>query len=125
MSYIRPEEVLSPRNRVGGIIEVIHDPGEKGMSVARILWDQEPVVAIRWNGNSEQPLGNPMSRRQPTWFVVDGYAASSVEQAARKAAEESPNSMVARYREMSADAQREREATDWTEGLIGDASAQR
>jgi hypothetical protein len=125
MSYIRPEEVLSPKNRIGGIIEVIHDPGEKGMSVARILWDEEPVVAIRWNGNSEQPLGNPMSRRQPTWFVVDDYAANSVEQAARKAAEESPNSMVARYREMSADAEREQEAAEWTEGLIGDASAQR
>jgi hypothetical protein len=125
MSYVRPEEVLSPRKRVGGILEVIHDPGERKMSVARILWDNEPVVAVRWNGNSEQPLGNPMSRRQPTWFVVDGYAASGVEQAARKAAEDSPNSLIAQYREMSADAEREREAEEWTEGLIGDASTQR
>jgi hypothetical protein len=125
MAYIRPEEVLSPRKRVGGILEVIHDPRENGMSVARILWDDEPVVAIRWNGNTKQPLGNPMSRRQPTWFVVDGYAASSVEQAAREAAERSPNSLVAQYREMSSDSEREREAEDWTEGLIGDASTQR
>jgi hypothetical protein len=66
-----------------------------------------------------------MSRRQPTWFVVDGYAASGVEQAARKAAEDSPNSLIAQYREMSADAEREREAEEWTEGLIGDASTQR
>jgi hypothetical protein len=28
MSYIGPEEVLSPRKRVGRILEVIHDPGE-------------------------------------------------------------------------------------------------
>jgi len=125
MSYVRPEEVLSPRKRVGGIIEVIHDPGEKQMSVARILWDNEPVVAVRWNGTSEQPLGNPMSRRQPTWFVVDGYAASSVEQAAREAAEKSPDGLVAKYREMSSDSAREREAEEWTEGLIGDASSQR
>jgi hypothetical protein len=125
MSYIGPEEVLSPRKRVGRIIEVIHDPGENGMSVARIVWDEEPVVAIRWNGNSEQPLGNPMSRRQPTWFVVGGYAAASVEQAAREAAERSPNSLVARYREMANDSEREREAEEWSEGLIGDASAQR
>ncbi len=125
MSYIAPEEVLSPRKRVGRIIEVIHDPGENGMSVARIIWDEEPVVAVRWNGNSTQPLGNPMSRRQPTWFVVDGYAAASVEQAARAAAEQSPNSLVARYREMANDSDREREAEEWSEGLIGDASAQR
>lgn len=125
MSYIAPEEVLSPRKRVGGIIEVIHDPGENGMSVARIIWDEEPVVAIRWNGNSEQPLGNPMSRRQPTWFVVGGYAAASVEQAAREAADRSPNSLVAKYREMANDSEREREAEGWSEGLIGDASTQR
>lgn len=125
MPYVRPEEVLSPRKRVGGVVEVIHDPGENGMSVARIIWDQEPVVAVRWNGNSSQPLGNPMSRRQPTWFVVDGYAAAGVEQSAREAAEMSPNSLTARYREMASDSKREHEAEEWTEGLIGDASAQR
>lgn len=125
MSYVSPAEVLSPKKRVGRILEVIHDPGENGMSVARILWDEEPVVAIRWNGNSKQPLGNPMSRRQPTWFVVDGYAAASIEQAAREAAERSPNSLVAQYREMANDSEREREAEAWSEGLIGDASAQR
>ncbi len=125
MSYVSPRQVLSPKSRVGRILEVIHDPGENGMSVARIIWDEESVVAIRWNGNSEQPLGNPMSRRQPTWFVVGGYAAASVEQAAREAAERSPNSLIAKYREMANDSEREREAEEWSEGLIGDASAQR
>lgn len=125
MSYVAPEEVLSPKKRVGRVLEVIHDPGENGMSVARIIWDDEPVVAVRWNGNSKQPLGNPMSRRRPTWFVVDGYAAHSVEQAAREAAERSPNSLAAQYREMASDSQREREAEEWSEGLIGDASTQR
>ena len=125
MSYIRPDEVLSPRSRVGSILEVIHDPGENGMSVARIVWDERPVVAIRWNGNSHQPLGNPMSRRQPTWFVVDGFAADSVERAAREAAERSPNSLAAKYREMANDAERERDAEEWSEGLIADASTKR
>jgi hypothetical protein len=73
MSYIGPGEVHSPRKRVGSILEVIHDPGENEMSVARIIWDEESVVAIRWNGNSDEPLGNSMSRRQPTWFVVGEY----------------------------------------------------
>lgn len=125
MAYVRPEDVLSPKNRVGAVLEVIHDPQECGMSVARIRWDGEEVIATRWNGNDEQPLGNPVSRGRPTWFIVDGYAAASVEQAAREAAEKSPHSLAAKYREMSADAEREREAAEWTEGLIGDASTQR
>jgi hypothetical protein len=123
-SYLKPEEVLSPKNRVRGVVEVIHDPGADRMSVARILWDDEEVIATRWNGNAEQPLGNPVSRGHATWFVVDGYAATSVERAARLAAEASPNGLVAQYRAMAGDAEREREAEDWTEGLIGDASAQ-
>jgi hypothetical protein len=125
MSYVRPELVLSPRNLVRNVIEVIHDPGPDGMSVARIQWGDEEVIATRWNGNAEQPLGNPVSRGHATWFVVDGYAAQGVEDAARRAAEQSPNSLVARYREMSADSEREFEAAEWTEGLIGDASAKR
>jgi hypothetical protein len=125
MSYVRPEEVLSPKSRVGGILEVIHDPGEGGMSVARIVFDGEPVVATRWNGDAKQPLGNPMSRRHPTWFVIDNYAAAKVEEAARIAAEKSPNSLVAKYREMANDSDREHEAEGWSEGLIGDVSPQR
>jgi hypothetical protein len=124
MSYVRPEEVVSPKSRVGGVIEVIHDPGEGRMSVARVLWDEEEVIATRWNGSDERPLGNPVSRGHATWFVVDEYAADSVEQAARAAAERSPTSLVAKYREMANDREREAEAEEWSEGLIGDASPQ-
>jgi hypothetical protein len=125
MSYVRPEQVLSPRSLVGGVLEVIHDPGENRMSVARILWDEKEVVATRWNGNDEQPLGNPVSRGHATWFVVDEYAAAQVEEAARAAAEQSPNSLIGKYREMANDSDRERQADEWNEGLISDASAQR
>lgn len=128
MAYVKPEDVLSPRVNVGGVIEVIHDPGEGEMSVARILWKkegiEEEVIATRWNGSGERPLGNPVSRGHATWFVVDKYAASSVEQAARAAAERSPTSLAAKYREMASDREREAEAEEWTEGLIGDASTQ-
>ena len=113
---LRPsEEVLSAKKRMGGIIEVIHDPRENGMSVARIIWDKSNRLS-RFAGmaTAEQPLGNPMSRRHPTWFVVDGYAASSVEQAAREAAERSPNSLTAKYREMASDSERELKAEEWT-----------
>lgn len=125
MAYVHPEDVLSPKGRVGAVLEVIHDPRENGMSVARIQWDGEEVIATRWNGNDEQPLGNPVSRGHATWFIVDGYAAAGVEQAAREAAEKSPHSLLAQYREMASDPEREREAEDWSEGLIGDASTQR
>lgn len=125
MAYIRPKEVLSPKTRVGAVLEVIHDPGENGMAVARIVWDNEEVIATRWNGNNEQPLGNPVSRRQPTWFVVDGYAAAKVEEAARMAAEKSPDSIFSKYRQMAADEERERDAQEWSEGLISDAPTER
>jgi hypothetical protein len=123
--HLHPEQVLSPKSHVEAVIEVIHDPGEDGMSVARILWDKKEVIATRWNGNSNRPLGNPVSRGRATWFVLDGYAAESVEQAARTAAQHSPNSLVAKCREMAADSDREREAEEWCEGLIADADAPR
>lgn len=125
MTYVHPEEVLSPKTQVRAVLEVIHDPGENGMSVARIQWGEREVIATRWNGNAEQPLGNPVSRGHATWFVVDEYAARGVEEAAREQAERSPNSLVSRYREMAGDAEREHEAEEWVEGLIGDASSQR
>ncbi len=124
MAYVRPQDVVSPKNRCGGVIEIIHDGDENGMSVARILWDGDAVIAARWNGNDAQPLGNPVSTGHATWFVIGGYAAGQVEEAARRAAEKSPNSLVSRYREMANDVEREREAEEWSEGLIGDASVQ-
>ncbi len=133
MAYVRPEEALSPKNRMGGVLEVIHAGGEGEMSVARILWkaqkgeDYDEVIAARWNGNDRKPLGNPVSRGNATWFVIGEIGesvADAVERAARATAEQSPNSLTARYREMASDASREREAEEWSEGLIGDASAQ-
>jgi len=81
-------------------------------------------MATRWNGDDERPLGNPVSRGQATWFVVDDYAAASIEHAAREAAQDSPHGLAAGYREMAEDLDREREARDWMEGLIGDGTDQ-
>jgi hypothetical protein len=109
---------------MGGILEVIHAGGENEMSVARILWEEKEVVAARWNGDDRRPLGNPVSRGRATWFVIEDYAAAAIEAAARAAAEQSPNSLIAQYREMANDSRRETEAEEWSEGLIGDASAE-
>jgi hypothetical protein len=122
MSYIKPQEVLSPKNKVGGVLEVVHDPGEGQMAVARILWDEDECVALRWNGNSKQPLGNPMSRRHPTWFVVSGEVADAVLTAARLAADKSSDGLQAQYRAMAADEEREREAQEWCEGVLREPS---
>jgi len=125
MSYIHPEEVLSPKQSVEGIIEVIHDPGPGGMSVAKILWCGEEWLATRWNGTDKQPKGNPVSHGQPTWHLMDKYAQGAIEAAARKAAEQSPNSLISKYREMANDSAREQEAEDWSEALINDGTSQR
>jgi hypothetical protein len=124
MAYVRPEEALSPKNRMGGILEVIYPGGENEMSVALIKWDGDERIACRWNGDDKHPKGNPVSRGQATWFVVEQYAAPAVEQAARAASERDPNSLIAQYREMADDKAREREAEEWSEGLISDASAE-
>jgi len=125
MSYVRPEEVVSPKNKVGGVLEIVHDPGAGEMSVARILWCGDEVIATRWNGDDKSPLGMPVSRGHATWFVVDEYAAPAVEQAARVAAQRSPNSLISQYRDMANDAVREKDAEEWSEGLIADGNTQR
>jgi hypothetical protein len=122
MSYVKPQDVLSPRKKVGAVLEVVHDPREDGMAVAKILWDGQECVALRWNGNSKQPFGNPMSRRHPTWFVVSGEVADAVLEAARKAAAESSDGLQAQYRAMAADLEREQEAKEWCEGLLKEPS---
>ncbi len=81
-SYIRPTDVHAPRRR-WSLICVLFDGGpsdpEKGAkghhnsspnSLAIGRWDNEPVLAMRWNGNETNPLGNPQSRGLPTWFIV-------------------------------------------------------
>ncbi len=68
-TYIKPSDVQSPK-RHWSLIHVLFDLGEGGSSLAIGRWDNKPVLAMRWNGNSESPLGNPQSRGLPTWFVV-------------------------------------------------------
>jgi hypothetical protein len=68
-TYVKPSDVQSPK-RHWSLIHVIFDGGENGSSLAIGRWDNKPALAMRWNGNSGSPLGNPQSRGLPTWFVV-------------------------------------------------------
>jgi hypothetical protein len=102
---------------------VLYNTGQAGWSVARVNWEDEDRVGIRWNGADDTPgVGNPQSRGNATWFIVP----RELENAVLAAVEELGEAELLRgYREMAGDEAREREAMEWSEGLIGDASAQR
>lgn len=68
MSYINPDLVRSPKSKVSDL-EVIKDTGEDGWSLAKLKWEGKQVLAVRWNGNSEN-VGTPQSRGLPTWFIL-------------------------------------------------------
>jgi hypothetical protein len=74
-TYVRPEDVHAPK-RHWSLVHVLFDGGEaradnptpESLAIGR--WDNSPALAMRWNGNAENPLGNPQSRGLPTWFIV-------------------------------------------------------
>lgn len=72
-NFIRPEDVHSPKQH-WSLIAVLDDGIGNGShnncALAIGRWDKQPVLAIRWNGNDGNPIGNPQSRGLPTWFIV-------------------------------------------------------
>ncbi len=69
MSYVKPSDVHAPK-RFWSLIHVIFDGGPGGSSLAIGRWENNPVLAMRWNGTDETPLGNPQSRGLATWFII-------------------------------------------------------
>jgi len=69
MSYIKPEDVTSPRS-LWQLDKVLYDGGEEKWAAAEGQWDGEQVLAIRWNGSEDKEIGNPQSSGHPTWFIV-------------------------------------------------------
>jgi len=78
MSYVRPEEVLSPKRRVGGIHRGDPRSGlRRNEPWPAFLWDGEAVIAARWNGNAGQPLGNAnVPSASHVVCIIDNYAAA-------------------------------------------------
>jgi hypothetical protein len=73
---IDPLTVTSPKRSVAEI-SVVYDGGVgvegdewTGWCVVRLLWDGQPRVGIRWNGEIGKDGGMPNSHGWPTWFVV-------------------------------------------------------
>src|SRR5439155_8708453 len=65
--YVTPEEVVSPK-RHWSLIAVLDDDDRSTLAIGR--WDGEAVLAMRWNGNKDNPIGNPQSRGLATWFIL-------------------------------------------------------
>jgi hypothetical protein len=90
MEYIKPETVLSPKGTIEDL-EVIYVGGEHSWSLARMKWDGESVVAMRWNGGREKKIppsevpgiGTPSSRGYPTWFILPQEVAEMIETSRR------------------------------------------
>ena len=119
--YHDPKAVLSPKGRVKGV-KVIFDKGPvpKSWSVAEIEWDGQKAIGIRYNGDSESTKGLPQARGNPAWFIVPDEIKSEVLAAAEKLRQAESASLADGYRMMAADREREEEADEWIEGLLGD-----
>ena len=72
--YIHPSDVLTPRNRNFGGIEVLCDTGAGGWSLVRLYWDDRKKIGLksygfRWNGNAESK-GYPTAHGNPSWCIL-------------------------------------------------------
>lgn len=121
MSYLHPDTVVAPQNRLASV-EVLYNSGPDGGSLARLEFDGEECLGMRWNGSEEEPgIGNPQSGGRPTWFVLPKELADIIRAEVEKLANSRYAELLAGYREMAEDRSREAEARDWCEGLCGDA----
>lgn len=127
--YHDPKTVLSPKDRVKSV-QVIYDEGDVrgSWSVAEIDWDDpdDPNgtgtrIGIRYNGDVVSHKGLPQARGNPAWFIVPQKLEAAVMAAARDIRNAKAASLVDGYRMMAEDREREVEAEEWIEGLIGDA----
>ena len=66
---ILPEDANSPRQR-WSLIDVLDDGKNDKGALAIGRWDNKPVLAMRWNGDEDNPIGNPQSRGLATWFIL-------------------------------------------------------
>ena len=70
MPHVKADLVISPKTR-WKLIAVLEDRGPGDIAYALGEWDGEPRIGVRWNGDDEQPIGNPQSRGLPTWTMLD------------------------------------------------------
>lgn len=117
--YVEPVTVLAPKRGLAHL-EVVFDrgPGEESWSVASFEWFGRPRVGIRWNGDPGPGIGTPQARGIPTWFVLPTELEEAVLTAARSLASGNDPRLLSGYQQMARDKKREREADEWSEGLL-------
>lgn len=123
MAYVEPATVWAPKALIRSV-EILYNSkpgGPGGWSVARVNWEDENRIGIRWNGGEGPGVGNPQSRGNATWFILPDELQEVI---LNRIDDLAMSETIEGYTAMAKDAEREREAEEWTEGLIGDASAQ-
>jgi hypothetical protein len=124
MAYVEPATVWAPKASIRSV-EVLYSRGQGEWSVARVVWEGAERIGVRWNGSNDAPgIGNPQSRGNATWFILPKELESAVLDKVEELSQSGPGGLLEQYAEMASDQAREREAEEWSEGLIGDASAQ-
>lgn len=81
MKYFKPEEVKSPQDFISSVTE-IYDGGKDSFSLAKVVWEGEDCLAIRWNvarrewdskekiNGEKKCVGLPSSHGYPIWFIL-------------------------------------------------------
>jgi hypothetical protein len=123
MAYVEPATVWAPKASIRSV-EVLYNRGAGEWSVARVVWEGREKIGIRWNGENGPGLGNPQSRGNATWFILPEELEEPILNKIDDLAMSGPGGLMEGYTAMAADAAREKEAEEWSEGLIGDASAE-
>jgi hypothetical protein len=123
MAYVEPATVWAPKAAIRSV-EVLYNRGPGEWSVARVVWEGREKIGIRWNGGNGPGIGNPQSRGNATWFILPEELEEAILSKIEDLAMAGPGGLLEGYSAMAADAAREREAEEWSEGLIGDASAE-
>ncbi|WP_234555355.1 hypothetical protein [Thermus caliditerrae] len=69
---VDPQTVTSPKAR-WKLVCLLYNEGKGGYSVALGLWDDEPALGLRYNGDEDpSDKGSPIVRGKPAWFIVKG-----------------------------------------------------
>lgn len=129
MPYVEPTTVVAPRTVISEV-QVIYDSHSdrasgESWSVAKFLWEGEPRLGMRWNGDSRgKSIGTPQAFGQPTWFLIPKELEDKILEKAETLARGGYDALKAGYAEMAKDTDHERDALEWSEGLIGDQSGE-